>query len=125
MKVKNKNELLYKPFNFKNHADNFVNYCEVVIHPDGMIEYAIPSHSDMLIKIYCEKNHLTKDQVRELYFSNPDAYDIMMRDTGIVQVWYDRIQHATNLTDEQLYALGELLRYGCINVMLYNHLRVY
>lgn len=35
---------VYSKFDIDKHAENFINYLEVVIDPLGVVNYAVPSH---------------------------------------------------------------------------------
>ena len=48
-------EVLRNPFNVKIHKETFINYLEVIINPDGVIEYAVPSHIEKVYEKYMEK----------------------------------------------------------------------
>lgn len=50
----NNTEILYKPFDINTHAKEFYNYLEVIIRPNGTIEYAVPSHQEKLTAIFIE-----------------------------------------------------------------------
>lgn len=50
-------------FNLTEHLKRYVNYTEVIIFPDGHIEYAIPSHQEKLISILCNIDHKSRQQV--------------------------------------------------------------
>ena len=109
------NKYLYMDFHARVHGQVFIHYCEAILWPDGKVEYAIPSHDEALIKAYANKYNITRDDVIEKFRDNFDWYEQMMRDTGIVQIWYDRLYNCTNLTHEQLDALETLLKYNCIS----------
>lgn len=116
MKVKNNTELLYKPFNLQNHKDNFSYYCEVVIHPNGKIEYAVPSHERKLLKVYAKQNHLTEDQAFDKAVEwGADYIDRLMHETGCVFIWYGSLYNGTNLTKKQVKAINNLIKTGCIS----------
>ena len=42
---------LHSPFDLQKHMETYINYLEVVIFPDGHIEYAVPSHQEKLIRV--------------------------------------------------------------------------
>ena len=125
MKVDNPTELLYQPFDFENHRDNFICYCECIIWPDGKIEYAVPSHNEALLKAYAHKHGLTRDEVMKMFYNDFDAYDTMMKDTGIIQVWYDQIHNIQKLTPAQNDAVGKLLQYNCISDKCLETIKIY
>lgn len=117
------NEYLYMDFHARVHGQVFIDYCEVILWPDGKVEYAMPSHNEALIKAYANKHNIARDDVVEKFYNNFDCYEEMMRDTGIVQIWYDRLYNCTNLTHEQLDALGTLLEYNCISASCMSDIR--
>ena len=55
----NMQEVLRGPFDIKLHKLTFIDYLEVVISPDGIVEYAVPSHMEKLLKIFMEQEHIT------------------------------------------------------------------
>ena len=79
---------LYSKFDIEKHKETYINYLEVIILPDGTIEYAVPSHQEKLIKIAMSKLKLTREELFELC---PDEYCIPMewltKITGCVSVW--------------------------------------
>ena len=64
-------EVLHSAFDIETHKKTFVNYLEVVITPDGTIEYAVPSHQEKLIRIATEKLSVSR---QELYDMCPIEY---------------------------------------------------
>lgn len=37
---------VYSSFDLQKHKQTYTNYLEVIITPDGTVEYAVPSHSE-------------------------------------------------------------------------------
>lgn len=111
-------EVLHSAFDIETHKKTFVNYLEVVITPDGTIEYAVPSHQEKLIRIATEKLSVSR---RELYDMCPIEYmfDVtkwLCKITGYVSVWdnffcgypnKDQIAALRMLRDEGVFR-GEL-----------------
>lgn len=50
-------------FDIKRHKRSFTDYLEVVIHSDGTVEYAIPSHNEKLIAIISAKTGETREEI--------------------------------------------------------------
>lgn len=48
-------KVLHSPFNIETHKKTFINYLEVVITSDGVIHYAVPSHSEWCIRYVLAK----------------------------------------------------------------------
>ena len=120
------NQYLREPFSPRVHSKVFITYCEVIIWPDGKIEYAIPSHSEKLNLEYCKKYNIDRDDLWEHFKDDPlSASDVMMKDLGIIFVWYEHLEHITKLTAKQLQALQELAKYGCIGFKLFDNVKLY
>ena len=66
--------ILYKPFSIKAHKEAFENtYLEASISPEGIVEYAIPSHQEFLINKLCKIKNKSRNQImnevpEEYYF---------------------------------------------------------
>lgn len=103
---------LHSKFDINKHKTHYVNYLEIIIFPDGHIEYAIPSHQEKLIAICCDLLGLTRDGLtklcpKEYYF---DFIQWLCNLSGCVSVWnhgYISKEH-TGPNEEQLKALQEL-----------------
>ena len=82
-------EVLKRPFNIETHKKTFINYLEVVISPDGVIEYAVPSHNGKLEEILMKKLKINRQQLSNLcpveYYCN--YYGWLCKETGYIMVW--------------------------------------
>jgi hypothetical protein len=116
---------LYMPFSAKVHKQVFVNYCEVIIWPNGKIEYAIPSHTEKCINEYCKLKCITREQFYEMFKNEHNYLNIIMRELGIIFIWYDSIYNANNITDAQKDAISLLIENRCVNTSLLNDLIIY
>ena len=100
---------LYSKFDIYQHKKHFVDYLEVIIFPDGHIEYAIPSHQEKLINICMEKLHITRQQLFDLcppeYYA--DFIIWLCTISECVSVWNDFIQKSDTikLTSKQIETL--------------------
>ena len=86
-------EVLNGEFSIQRHKETFVNYLEVVIDPEGTVEYAVPSHQEKLIQTVMLKEDKTRDQVledcpREMWF---DFIRWLCDVSGYIAVWNDHI----------------------------------
>lgn len=104
---------LHSPFDIQKHKETYVNYLEVVIFPDGHIEYAVPSHQEKLIAICMKELGVSRYQLermcpKEYYF---DFQVWLCNISGCVSVW-DRyiIQSDTTPLTEEQEATIELLK---------------
>lgn len=109
------NKYLKMPFSCKVHAQVFIAYCEVVILPSGKIEYAIPSHTKKLEEIFKKKHRMSDKKFMSLFYNDIDCYDKLLKDTGIIQVWYDNIRYKGEMTEKQKDAINNLVKYHCIS----------
>lgn len=80
---------LHEPFDLDRHKRLFKNYLEVVILPDGTVEYAVPSHQEKAIRILQKKTGETREQIfdrtpPEYYF---DLLTWLCLETGCLLVW--------------------------------------
>lgn len=81
----NNYEVLKRPFNIETHKKTFINYLEVVISPDGVIEYGVPSHTAKLEQILRAKGiEPIKECPREYY---ADYNSWLCKMTGYIMVW--------------------------------------
>ena len=102
---------IYSKFDVKQHKETFINNLEVIIYPDGLIEYAIPSHQEKLIKIACSmfgwsRDQLNKECPEEYYF---DFLTWLCNITGCVSVWNNYIMTGNeSMTEEQIKSLEML-----------------
>lgn len=104
---------LNSKFDIELHKKNYVNYLEVVILPDGVIEYAVPSHQEKLIKIACDRYKWTRDDLNkncpeEYYF---DFITWLCNITGCISVWNNYCVYPTDeglIRREQIETLQKL-----------------
>ena len=108
-----KQEVLKLPFNIERHNAHFINYCEVVVYPDGKVEYATPSHQEKMIEIYAKKHNITNSKAKEIFYDDIDFFDKILDDTGIVLVWYNNFQF-TKINKTQIEVLNLMKVFGCI-----------
>ena len=104
---------LHSQFDIQLHKQTYVNYLEVVIFPDGHIEYAVPSHQEKLMKVCQDMLGVSRYQLqnmcpKEYYF---DFLVWLCNMSGCVSVWNEYIVQSdkTPLTKEQ-EATIELLK---------------
>ena len=103
---------LNSKFDIEQHKKHYVNYLEVVIFPDGHIEYAVPSHQEKLIAVCREKLHISRNELNDMC---PEEYycDFMTWLCTIsecVSVWNNFIVHSDTIpmTDRQKQSLQKL-----------------
>lgn len=59
-------KVLNSPFDVATHKKTFINYLEVVISPDGVIEYGVPSHTQKLENILMKRLNISKEELNNL-----------------------------------------------------------
>lgn len=80
---------VYSAFDVEKHKRKYINYLEVMIHPDGTVHYAVPSHQEYAIRRGCEKLGITRDELcaltpQEFYF---DWMTWLLGLSGDMAVW--------------------------------------
>lgn len=83
--------ILHGKFSIRTHKEAFTNYLEVVISPDGVVEYAVPSHQLKLMRILMEQRGCTREELenavpREFYV---DMLGWLTMESGYIAVWND------------------------------------
>lgn len=113
----NQQKILKSKFNFEFHGKNFIQYCEVIITPNGEVRYAIPSHEQAILKYLSEKNNMSIKEIMKEYNTLPccDIYDRLLEESGCILVWYDRYAYSRfhTITYEQFISLKNLELYNC------------
>lgn len=104
--------VLHSPFDIKVHKLTFINYLEVVISPEGVVEYAVPSHSEKLLQVYMEKNAVLDRGVALNNLSKLcglfSYIEALSKVTGYISVWNDCYITGCKPTQQQLNKLKTL-----------------
>lgn len=106
-------DFFYQPFDIKTHKENahFLDGFEVMISPDGIIEYAMPSHQEFLIKKGMERTGLSKEdfenQCPKEYYGNYMEW-LIKQSGGYIPVWETMYLSYKSLTTSQRNALKKL-----------------
>lgn len=111
---------LNSPFDIEKHKQTFINYLEVIVFPDGHIEYAVPSHQEKLIAV-CQdllgvsRYELNNRCPKEYYF---DFLTWLCNVSHCVSVWntYIVCSDTVPLTDEQRTAISDLQSAGLLTI---------
>lgn len=103
---------LHSEFDIEKHKQTFINYLEVVIFPDGHIEYAVPSHQEKLIEVCQNILDISRDELAkrcppEYYF---DFIVWLCNVSHCVSVWdtYIVCSDTVPLTDKQRRTIQQL-----------------
>lgn len=71
---------------------NHINYCEIIILDDGCIVKAIPSHTETLIRLWCDKNKKTRDCLEKcMEYVNDIPIVFLCNELKCIAVWHDSI----------------------------------
>lgn len=105
---------LHSKFDLDLHNKTYFNYTEVVIYPNGTIEYAVPSHCEKLIQIGIDKglwksrDDCNRKIPKEYWF---DTIGWLLMQTDCVCVWYDSFRYPENhsITRMQKFSLKRLI----------------
>lgn len=89
-------------------------YCEIVISPDGDIEYAEPSHLYKLIRITGE----TKDALNAKIPDRAAPLEWLVEYTGYCVCWYNYFILPNGYTTAQIHCIKELMRLGIMTAYI-------
>ena len=120
----NAQTVLQGPFDMKLHKQTFMHYLEVVISPDGKIEYAVPSHMEKLLRVFMEQENISDRQeafriIEERDTDMDGPLIALTKLTGYISVWCEAYTCGASPTKNQLATLRELklngLYHGTLN----------
>lgn len=112
-------EILQAPFDIEVHKKTFIDYLEVIIRPNGTIEYAVPSHMYKLMSVY-ENGKYSVEQINDMFIHDMmglSPIEWLCKKTGCISVWTNGFEGVANtkqvetlkrLKAEGLYA-GKIL----------------
>ena len=80
---------VYSDFDIDEHKRHFTNYCEVIITPDGKIQYAVPSHQGFMEKYGAKLKGMCLD---DFIYSCPKSMyaryqEWLILETGCIPCW--------------------------------------
>lgn len=105
----------YSAFDIESHKSTYINYLECIIHPDGLVEYAHPSHQIKLAKIACDKLNIDEDTLWNDYVHIYDDVIYKLSElTGCISVWNNFFM-GINPNELQVSKLLELKSHGIYN----------
>lgn len=117
--IERQQEVLHSPFNINTHKETFISYLEVVISPEGVVEYAVPSHSEKLVEIYSKQKGFkdvlkAKKYIIDTTINNGmlSIIDYLTGVTGYISVWFNGYVAGDPPTKAQLDKLKELFDNG-------------
>lgn len=101
---------LHCPFDIEMHKRTYVNYLEVIIRPDGVVEYAVPSHNQKLEDIICKNKNISREELgkmcpREMYL---DYSQWLCDISGCILMWDFMCIGPRVVTPEQMQTIEKL-----------------
>ena len=106
-------EILHSKFDVEVHSKNFINYCEVIVLPDGSVEYAVPSHERKVIEIFKREFDLSDEDFDN--FPEELSIDYICKKCHLIMLWYDYAYAPIRITKEQRNTLHNLVSHKCIS----------
>lgn len=101
-------DILHRPFDIETHKKTFIDYLEVIIRPDGTIEYAVPSHMYKLMSVF-EGGKYSVDQINEMFIQDMMGLapiEWLCKKTGCISVWTKDFEGTPN--EQQIEVLKQL-----------------
>lgn len=87
------------------------NYCEIVISPDGDIEYAIPSHLYKLIDL----SKKSKDELDKMMPNRAAPLNWLCEHTKYAVCWFDYFILPKEYSETQVFTIKELINAGIMS----------
>lgn len=116
--IEEQQKVLHSPFDIETHRRTFISYLEVVISPEGVVEYAVPSHTEKLINLYAAKRGIDNLSARKEIIDKTiaagefDSMRMMTALTGYISVWFNHYVAGDPPTKAQLNKLHDLFKEG-------------
>jgi hypothetical protein len=106
--------VLHSPFDLDTHKATFVDYLEVCVSADGVIHYAVPSHTAFVENYLAEHLHKTVQDVRALCPREQycDYAQWLCNTSGCIMLWDNHIIHPNECTAKQVLTLHTLIKQG-------------
>lgn len=101
-------EILHGPFDIETHKKTFIDYLEVIINPDGIVEYAVPSHMYKLMSVF-EGGKYSVEQINEMFIQDMmglSPIEWLCKKTGCISVWTNGYEGVAN--EQQIDVLKTL-----------------
>lgn len=91
-------EILHGSFDIETHKKTFIDYLEVIIRPDGTVEYAVPSHMYKLMSVF-ENGKYSVEQINEMFIHDMmglSPIEWLCMKTGCISVWLNGYEGVAN-----------------------------
>ena len=117
--IEEQQKVLHSSFDIETHKRTFISYLEVVISPEGVVEYAVPSHTEKLVQIFMKQKGFddeikAKKYILDTTINNDMCHtlDYLTGVTGYISVWFNYYVAGDPPTKAQLDKLWELFKNG-------------
>ena len=117
--IEEQQRVLHSPFDIETHKKTFVSYLEAVISPEGVVEYAVPSHTEKLVEIFMKQKGFddiikAKEYIIKTTINNGmcSTIEFLTGVTGYISIWFDHYVASDPPTKQQLDKLKELFDNG-------------
>lgn len=117
--IEEQQRVLHSSFDIETHKQTFVSYLEAVISPEGVVEYAVPSHTEKLIEIFMKQKGFddiikAKEYIIKTTINNGmcSTIEFLTGVTGYISIWFDHYVASDPPTKQQLDKLKELFDNG-------------
>lgn len=117
---KTDNEILHSKFDVEVHSKHFINYCEVIVLPNGEVEYAVPSHERKAIEIFKREFNLSDEDLNNL--SKDLSIEYICEKCHLIMLWYAYAFTPIKITQEQVNTLNELISHKCISKNIWKYI---
>lgn len=85
-----------------------IAYCEALIYPNGDIQYAIPSHEQMALRIYARKNKVPMYKIWDYISKDDYSLEWLLKESGCVFLWYHSYVGTPN--EKQMQTIKKLMQ---------------
>lgn len=99
--------------------NKYINYCEIIILPNGKIEYANPSHIEKLVDI----SGRSKEDLSILMPHEASVVEWLADYTGCCSIWYDFGILPEQLNDRQTKTIKGLIKHKILSNNFYGYKR--
>lgn len=122
MNITNDLSVLKEKFDIELHKKTFRRYLEVIIDPEGVVHYAVPSHNERLIKYIMNTSGFDRDQIEGmvsvLWVAGVGTVEALCEMSKCISVWNNFYIGKPN--DKQRETLQKLQDNGLYEGTIYN-----
>lgn len=94
----------------RSDPDSWINYCEIIIKSNGLIELARPSHTEKIIEIYCDAEEITRDEFVNKFPTSLSIVDFIVEKYSLISVWHNYIIRPAKINRFQQKTLEALVK---------------